>query len=173
MRVSAIVVLLGSCFVGLGYGADKEEPGFQRLFHLAGIPGVEREARVDLVPGSDALVFQTRKVRYEVPYARIRDVLLLSADRRYEGATYAAAVATPGAGAFLILKKHHVDTAVLNYSNDRGGQMGIVVQMERSQGEHLKKLLTGKGVRIGEPGDPAGPGSKESPGIDATERSKQ
>jgi hypothetical protein len=76
---------------------------------------------------------------------------MLHADRRYEGRTYLAALATYGVGALFILKQHHVDTVVLDYVNEHGGQMGIVVQMEPDQGDQLKDLMKGRGVSIAEP----------------------
>ena len=134
-----------------GYCAVSEPPAFQKLFHLVGIPGLRRDERVDLTVASDGLLFQTKQIRYEVPYARIHQVLLLRADRRYEGRTYAAAVATYGLGSLLILKKHHVDTVVVDYVNERGGKMGLVVQTETSQGAQLDSALKDKGVAVVEP----------------------
>jgi hypothetical protein len=122
---------------------------------------------VDLIPNADALVFQTGKVKYEVPYARIHQVILLHSDRRYEGRTFLAAAVTPYAvGSLFILKKHHMDTAVVDYVNERGGKMGIVVQMETAQGGQFKQLLTSKSVSVSEPdGDSAtDPGNKPESG---------
>jgi len=133
-----------------------------------GIPGLQRDERVNLNPDADGLSFQTRKVQYAVPYERIHQVLLLKADRRYEGRTYAAAVATYGLGALLILKKHHVDTVVLDYVNERGGKMGIVLQMEPSQGDYLRTVLNSRGVPVVEPGEASDSLSTQEP-----ERSKQ
>ena len=147
--IAALLVL--NSLANPGYCARNQQPGLQRLFHLVGIPGLRRDERVDLTATADGLQFQTKKVRYEVPFARIRRVLLLQADRRYEGRTYAAAVATYGVGAFFILKKHHVDTAVLDYVNERGGRMGIVLQMEVFQGEELRSLLKSRDVSVDEP----------------------
>lgn len=131
-----------------------ESPEFPRLFHLVGIPGVQRDQRVDLATNSEGLLFKTKKIQYQVPYGRIHQVLLLRADRRYEGRTYAAALVTYGVGALFILKKHHVDTLILDYVNERGGKMGIVVQMEPSQGEHLQEVLSQKGVSVTQPEQP-------------------
>jgi len=173
MRVVAMAAVLAGCFATLGYAAAEGEPGFHRLFHLVGVPGVQREARIDLEPGAEALVFKYKKVRYEVPYTRIQRVLLLRADRRYEGATYAAAVATFGIGGLLILKKHHVDTVVFDYVNERGGKMGIVVQMEREQGEQFRSLMTAKGISLNEPEGSPELGSQDQPKADMADRSKQ
>jgi hypothetical protein len=146
-------VLVFSSLSNSGYGAENAQTGLQKLFHLVGIPGLKRDERVNLAPDPDGLLFYTGKVQYRVPYARIRRVLLLPSDRRYEGRTYAAALVTYGVGALLILKKHHVDTIVLDYVNERGGKMGIVVQMETSQGEHFTDLLKSRGVSIVGPDD--------------------
>ncbi|HTP85925.1 MAG TPA: hypothetical protein VMJ34_03215 [Bryobacteraceae bacterium] len=161
MRVLVMVAALAAC-LGAGNGSAAEnEPNLRRLFHLVGVPDVPRDARIDLEEGADALIFRTKKVSYQVPFVRLRRVLLLRANRRYEGATYAAAVATFGVGGLLILKKHPVDTAVLDYVNERNGKMGIVVQMERAQGELFSDLLKRKGIPVNEP-----------EAADATDRSK-
>src|SRR6266568_1635708 len=150
LMIAALLVF--SSFSNPGYCIEAAQPGLQKLFHLVGIPGLRRDERVNLTLDSDGLLFQTKKVRYGVPYTRIHQVLLLRADRRYEGRTYVAALATYGVGALLILKKHHVDTVVLDYVNERGGKMGIVIQMETSQGEHFENLLKSRDVSVVEPG---------------------
>lgn len=146
------VLLLVTSLPCPGYCVEQETPGFKSLFHLVGVPGLRRDQRVDLIPGTDGLLFKTKRVEYSVPYARTTQIVLFRSDRRYEGRTYAAALATPfGLGSLLILKKHPVDTVVLDYVNERGGKMGIVVQMERAQGEELKTLLKGYGISVVEP----------------------
>jgi hypothetical protein len=170
LMIAALLVF--SSFSNPGYCIDSVQPGLQKLFHLVGIPGLRRDVRVNLNLDSDGLSFQTKKDTYQVPYARINQVLLLSSDRRYEGRTYAAAVATYGVGALLILKKHHVATVVLDYVNERGGKMGIVLQMETSQGELFKNLLQSRGVSIAEPERVSESLPKQQTGIDTTDRSK-
>ncbi len=166
-------LLIFSSFANPGYCSEAAQPDLQRLFHLVGIPGLRRDQRVDLNLDSDGLSFQTREVHYQVPYARIHRVLLLSADRRYEGRTYAAAVATYGVGALLILKKHHVDTVVLDYVNERGGKMGIVLQMETVQGEVFRNLLKSRGISIADPEGLSESLPKQQTGTDVPSRSKQ
>ena len=81
-----------------------------------------------------------------------------------------AAAATYGVGALLILKKHHVDTVILDYVNERGGKMGIVIQMETSQGQPFSDLLKSRGVPLVEPeGLPDSPATKSA----VTERNNQ
>lgn len=163
--VVAAALLLFSCVPDSGYCVENAKPEFQKLFHLVGIPGLRRDQRVDLTPDADGLSFHTSKVQYHVPYARIRQVLLLPSDRRYEGRTYAAALATYGVGSLLILKKHHVDTVVLDYVNERGGKMGIVVQLETSSGTQLGDLLKARGISVLGPED-----LTESPLTNETEK---
>ena len=142
---------LWSHYVGEANAAEAPKPEFRRVFHLVGVPKVRRDERIDISLGASGLVFQHQKMRHEVPYERIRGVLVLRGDRVYEKGTYAAAVATFGAGGFLILKKHHVDTVLFDYDNERGGRMGIVVQLETLEGLRLKTLLAEKGVNVNEP----------------------
>ena len=164
--------LVSSSAFNPGYCIAPGQPVLQRVFHLVGVPGLRRDERVNLTLDADGFSFQTRKVQYQVPYARVHQVLLLSSDRRYEGRTYAAALATYGVGALFILKKHHVDTVVLDYVNERGGKMGIVLQMETSQGELFKSLLKSRGVSIDEPKGVSESSPKQQTGTDATDRSK-
>lgn len=173
-RHAALIIaalLVASSFSDTGNCAASSQPVFQNLFHLVGIPGLRRDARVNLTGNSDGILFQSKKIEYEVPYAHIHQVLLLSADRRYEGRTYAAALATYGIGSLLILKKHHVDTVVLDYVNERGGKMGIVVQMETSQGEQLSSLLKSRGVSVVESEVLSQSSLKNETGNDMTKRS--
>lgn len=160
-------------FFSTGYCADNRPSNFQNVFHLVGIPGLRRNERVNLTANSDGVLFQKKNTDYEVPYARIHQVLLLRADRRYEGRTYAAALATYGIGSFLILKKHHVDTVVLDYVNERGGKMGIVIQMEVSQGEQLSSLLKSQSVSVVEPEGISESSLQDQAGKDITKGSDQ
>jgi len=170
LAIATLLVI--SSFSNPGYCVEPAQPGLQKLFHLVGVPGLRRDQRVNLAFDADGLSFQTSKVQYQVPYARIRQVLLLNSDRRYEGRTYAAALATYGVGALLILKKHHVDTVVLDYVNERGGKMGIVLQMETSQGEVFKNLMESRNVSVEEP-EAASDISKQPTTTNTSDRSKQ
>jgi hypothetical protein len=163
-RLAALIVaavLVFSSFSRTGHRTQNTPPSFQNLFHLVGIPGLRRDQRVNLTADSDGFLFQTKKTQYQVPYARIHQVVLLPAARRYEKSAGVAAAATYGVGALLILKKHHVDTVILDYMNERGGKMGIVIQMETSQGQLFSDLLKSRGVPLVEPeGLPDPPATK-------------
>jgi len=170
LTVAALLVI--SFFSTPAYGVKPAKSGLEKLFHLVGIPGLRRDERVNLTLDSDGFSFQTQSVQYQVPYARVRHVLMLSADRRYEGRTYAAALATYGIGTLLILKKHHVETVVLDYVNERGGKMGIVLQMETAQGEVFRDQLKSRGLSIDGPEALSESLPKQQTGTDNTERSK-
>jgi hypothetical protein len=173
--VAATTTLLAVClfsphFTKLAYAAEQVSADFPKVFHLVGVPKVRRDERVDVSLAGDGLVFLHKKVPYQIPYTRVRRVTFLRGDRVYEKATYAAAVAFGLPGAFMIMKKHHVDTIVLDYDNERGGQMGIVVQLETGQGALLKSRLVEKGVNVTEP---PGADTPPRPGVDTTKKEKQ
>jgi hypothetical protein len=163
-----VTILVFAFACNPAFCAGDEQPDFQKLFHLVGVPGLRRDERVNLVTNVDGLMFQTKKVQYQVPYARIHRVLIIDADRRYEGRTYLAALATYGVGSLFILKKHHVDTVVLDYSNEHGGKMGIVVQMEPAQAEQFKNLMKSRGVPLEEPPDLPKPPVTEPQGTEGS-----
>lgn len=173
-RLIELAVTISILFqlVGLAYSSDTKAPDFRNAFHLVGVPKVQRDQRIDISLADAAVVFQHKKVVYEVPYQRIRRVLLLQGNRVYEKSSYAAAVALGFPGALLILKKHHVDTVVFDYLNERGGLTGIVVQVETGQGLLLRKLLDEKGVAVDEPAPSAETNAKPEAGVDLIKRRK-
>lgn len=130
-----------------------------KVFHIAGIREVPRNTRGDLMLTAGELTFQQgKKERLLLPFARIQHVQFFAGERNYEKAAYGAAVATlpiGGIGALLILKKHKVATFVFDYVNERGGRMGLVIQMEVKDGSACKEWMARFGVAIEEPA-PAG-----------------
>src|SRR5215471_9428022 len=131
---------------------------FRKTFHVAGLPDTKSGRRVDVSFGADDLVFEgSGRIRseYRVPYRRIKQALLLHANRHYEKATVAAATATGALGvpfgALLILQKHKVDTVIIDFENDRGGRMGIVLQLERDQEQQLGARFREHGVSVIDP----------------------
>ena len=142
--------MLPALLVVAAAGAD-----FPKAFHVAGIPGAKRGQRVNLTLGADELLFERRNLTYRVPYARIRQVLLLRAERNYEKSTAAAGAVTGALGVpfgmMMILNKHKVDALVVDYENERHGDMGLVVQVERGQGEEFGRVLKQHAVKVVEP----------------------
>ena len=123
-----------------------------KVFHIAGVPSLSRGARVDLHLTQNELILQQgEKKRLIIPYERVRRVVQLSGERNYPKATYAAAVSTFGVGALLILKKRIMDTLVVDFSNERGGLMGAVLQLPQGQGQPCKQWLLQHDVRVEEP----------------------
>src|SRR5947207_15731794 len=111
MRSLVMVVLLlaSAGTVPLGAAAG---PDFRRVFHVAGLPDVKRDQRLDISVAPDELIFEHTGSLFRVPYARITQIVLLDATRNYEKTTTAFAAATAAfgipVGSLLILKKHKV-----------------------------------------------------------------
>ncbi len=134
----------------------------QNVFHIVGVPGVRRNRRVDVSFNSQSLgIQQGKKQRLSVPYGRIRHAEMLEGTRTYAKATYAAVLSGGVAGALLLLKKQHVDTFVFDYVNDRGGQMGLILQVPGGKGAACRDWLRRFGVAVEEPEPlpPAPPGN--------------
>jgi hypothetical protein len=131
-------------------------------FHIAGMEGIKRGQRVNVSLTTEDFVLENQETSMHVPYARIRQVLILHAARTYEKSTLAAAAASGAIGVpiggLLILKKHKVDTIVIDYENDRHGRQGLVVQMERGMGQELGNRMRLYGVAVVDP--PADPGKQ-------------
>ena len=124
----------------------------QRAFHLVGIPGVKRNGRVDVKLTTEALVFlKDQKEVLSLPYARVRRMQVLDGTRTYGKATYASVLAFGLPGLIVLTKKSHVDTLVLDYVNERGGQMGLVIQVPAGTGGPCRDWLLKHGVQVEEP----------------------
>ncbi|HVB28422.1 MAG TPA: hypothetical protein VNG91_01300 [Terriglobia bacterium] len=135
----------------------------QNVFQIVGVPKVKRNRRVDLSLSAESLIVrQDEKERMSVPYARIQRVEVLDGTRTYAKATSAAVVAIGVAGALLLLKKQHVDTLVIDYLNERGGQMGLILQVPLGKGTVCRDWLRRHGVAGVEP-EPLLPAAPENP----------
>lgn len=128
----------------------------KKVFHITGAPGIPRNERLDLVLSTESLVLQrgAKKLVLSVPFSSIRRIQLLRGERHYPGATYAAAVAGGFAGALLILKKRKVDMIVVDYVNERGGAMGLVLQTPLFTGAQCRRWLEKSGLQVEEPPPP-------------------
>ena len=172
MRSLVMVVLLLASLetVPLGVAAG---PNFPRVFHVTGLPGVKRDQRLDISVATDELIFERTGNLFRVPYARITQIVLLDATRNYEKTTAAFALATAGfgipVGSLLILKKHKVDTVVVDYENERRGRMGLVVQMEKGKGREMADMLRIHGVSVVDP-PPDNPKNTNAKAIPGSER---
>ena len=124
-----------------------------KVFHITGIPELRRNARGDLALTQKALIFQqSKKSLLELPYQRIRRVQIISGHRYHGKSTVVAAGVDPtGLGSLLILKKRKVDTLALDFVNDRGGLMGLVLQVPENDGARCKQWLVRFGVTVEEP----------------------
>lgn len=135
----------------------------QNIFHIVGVPGVKRNARVDLYLGPQSLQVRRRdKQRLILPYARVRRVEMLDGTRTYAKAAYAAVLGFGVAGALLLRKKRHVDTLVIDFLNERGGEMGLILQVPLGQGAPCLDWFKRRGIVVAEP--PAAETSETSSG---------
>lgn len=160
-RVAVTVV----CMLALGSvvarAAFVEAPAltFARAFHIVGIPGVKRNARVDVHFASDRLLItKQEKDVLTVPFSRITRVQVLDSTRMYAKSTYAAVLAAGLPGLLLMAKKKHVDSLLIDYVNQRGGQMGIIVQVPAGQGNACREWLRKHAIAVdNDPDQPVGP----------------
>jgi hypothetical protein len=174
MRNSYVgLLLLGAC-LGLASVRVTADDNFPGVFHIAGVPELKSDQRVGLHLALDSLTVERAKVTYSVPYARIKQVLLFHAARNYEKSAGTAASASTLAigipvGALLMLKKHKVDTVIIDYENERHGRMGIVLQVERGQGEEVGAILKKHGVTVVDPPADTPAGAKAAPATSSPE----
>lgn len=131
--------------------ADSSETlNIRKAFHIAGVPGVKRNRRGDLVFSAKTLTFLTHdREALVVPYQRIRSVAVIDATREYAKAAYAAVVSFGAAGALLLLQEHHVDALVIDFDNERGGHMLALFEVPKKDGIRCREWLARAGVQVG------------------------
>lgn len=125
----------------------------EKAFHVVGVPALKRNARVTLTLTDRELTLQPRgrRAAVTIPYSRVQKVVFLSGERHY-GKTMIPAVAAFGAaGSLVMLIKRKVDTLVVDYRNERGGLMGMVVQMPLRQGNVCRDWFVQFEVPVEEP----------------------
>ena len=158
-RVASGIALLG-LFLSGGCDALAEAPGvnsgdnnetlvLRHAFHIAGIPGIKRNGRGDLVLSTRTLsFFKDDREALVVPYTKIQHVHVAPADREYAKATYAAVLAAGAPGALLLLKKRHVDALAIDFENERGGRMSAVIQVSKGDGMRCSEWLARYGIKV-------------------------
>ncbi len=160
--VSAVPALALSCTLGLTspprawfsppIEKSSDQLVLEKAFHIVGVPGVKRNRRVDVIFTSQSLQVKSgTEERLSVPYARIRRLQVLFGTRDYAKATYAAVLAGGVGGVLLLAKKQHVDTLVFDYLNERGGEMGMIIQVPAGKGVACGDWLRRFGVVVEQP----------------------
>jgi hypothetical protein len=124
----------------------------RKIFHIAGLPEVKRNGRVNLRLSSRNLIIDKgdREI-LNVPFRRISSVTVGPAERVYGKTTYAAVLAAGAPGALLLLKKRKVDAVSIDFENDQGGQMTVLVQVSKGDGARCSQWLRRHGVKIEAP----------------------
>jgi len=121
-------------------------------FHIAGIPKLYRDARVDLTfTHLYVLVQKGKKEVLRLPYERICKAQRLVGEREYPRTTYALVLAGGAPGALLLMKKRKVDTLIFEFVNERNGQMAAVMQIPREWGPACKEWLARFRVALEDP----------------------
>ena len=126
-------------------------------FHVVGIPALKPNNKFDLTITTRDMMFAQHGERiYRIPFGRISRVQMTSAERSYAKATYAAVLAVGAPGALLLAKKRHVDALVIDYRNEKGGEMEMVIQVPQGMGTPCLDRLAHAGVMIGSPDESVG-----------------
>jgi hypothetical protein len=121
-------------------------------FHIVGISALRRNNKFDLsVTSKDMQFFSKDKRVYRIPFERTLRVQMISAERYYAKATYAAVLAAGAIGALMLAKKRKVDALVIDYENEKGGLMQMVIQVPKGMGTPCLDRLAHGGVAIGPP----------------------
>jgi len=120
-------------------------------FHMVGIPTLKRNNRCHLSITTRYVFFSTnsRNAFYKIPIDRVERVQMIAAERVYAKATYAAVLAFGIPGALMLTKKRKVDALVIDYRNERGGAMRVVVQVPKGMGTPCLERLAFGGIAIG------------------------
>src|SRR5665213_1641849 len=139
--VATIVVLTGS----VSMAAD-----FPNAFHVAGLPVLKSETRINVTARADSLEFERKHYKYSIPYAAIGRLQVFSTERHFEASSaglFATGTLAP-AGYLLILAKKKADVLVIDFQDERGGQEGVVFHVERGQGTLFADLMRMHGVKV-------------------------
>jgi hypothetical protein len=121
-------------------------------FHVIGIPALKPNNKFDLTITTRDMMFTEHGQRvYRIPFGRVARVQMNVAERHYAKATYGAVVAFGAPGALLLAKKRHVDALIIDYTNERGGEMQMVIQVPKGMGTPCLDRLAHAGVMIGSP----------------------
>jgi hypothetical protein len=131
--------------------SDPGDPLIVRdAFHVIGVPFLRRNNKCHLSVTTKYIFFSTDDKRlYKIPVDRIQRVQMISADRYYAKTTYALVVAFGAPGALMLAKKRKVDALAIDYTNERGGAMKLVVQVPQGMGTPCLERLAFGGIAIG------------------------
>jgi hypothetical protein len=119
-------------------------------FHVIGIPSLRRNSKVHLSVSTKYIFFSTDDRRlYKIPIDRIDRVEMVGAERYYAKTTYGLVVAFGPAGALMLAKKRKVDSLIIDYRNEKGGWMKLVMQVPQGMGTPCLERLAFGGISIG------------------------
>jgi hypothetical protein len=134
-----------------------EPVAIKDAFHIVGIPAMKRNKKFDLeVTTRDMIFSEGGKRVYRIPFERMERVQMNPTKREYAKATYAAVLVLGAPGAAVLAIKKDVDALIINYRNEKGGLMEMVIQVPHGMGTPCLDRLARGGVPIGPPDETEG-----------------
>jgi hypothetical protein len=161
--LACLILLLSLCAKSTGQTqseAQSPEPGSAiHVTHVLGFEGVRHNATGGLKIQGDTLRFQKEgSPTAQVKISSIQDLFVEDEDKQVGGtAMMLGKTAAPyGGGRVVSLFAHKkYDVLTVEYLDNSGGFHGAIFQLDKGQGQTLKRDLVAKGAHISSPDDRA------------------
>ena len=156
-RILTCLILLFSYRTGLLAQSDSAAgtPASRstlHVTHILGFEGISKNANGDLSIQGEALRFQkSNGSSAQLTIGSIQGLSIGEQDKQVGGMpmTLAKAAAPYGGGRVVSLFSHKkYDTVTLEYLDPNGGLHGAILQLNKGEGEVLKRQLEAKGVQV-------------------------
>lgn len=159
-RVGLVLGLLAMAATGLAQdpaSSAAASPAILRIpdvFHVVGVPGLSRDEKLTLILDDTGLAYEKKKKAGPVvAYERVRRAEIFSGER--ESGAYVSGPGDLGTamalGSLLFAKKKKQDMLAIDFVNERGGRMGLVLFLPLGKGTPCRDWLTQHGVAVTEP----------------------
>jgi hypothetical protein len=159
-RVGLVLGLLAMAAMGLAQdpaSSAAASPATLRIpdvFHVVGVPGLGRDEKITLILDDTGLAYEKKKKAGPVvAYERVRRAEIVSGER--QSGPYVVGPGDMGTATALaslvFAKKRKLDVLVLDFVNERGGRMGLVLQLPLGKGAACRDWLARHGVAVTEP----------------------
>jgi hypothetical protein len=126
-----------------------------RATHVLGLEGLSKNVNGNLSIEGDALHFQKDKgPAAQISMSSIQDVFLGEQDKQVGGVPMALGqAATPfGGGRVIALFSHKkYDTVTVEYLDSNGGLRGVILQLNKGQGQVFRNKLVAEGAHVTDP----------------------
>ena len=159
-RVGLVLGLLAMAATGLAQDPAPSAPAspatlrIPDVFHVVGVPGLAREEKLTLILDETGLAYEKKKKAGPIlAYARVQRAEIVSGER--EAGSYVSGPGDLGTamalGSLVFAKKKKQDVLVIDFVNERGGRMGLVLFLPLGKGNACRDWLTQHGVAVTEP----------------------